>query len=275
VDLTSLGYRTDLLFHSFEGEVTDRGRYLVIRTPSNPSYRWGNFLIFDAPPQPGDYATWTQLFAREVGTPPRIMHKLFAWDTVDGDNGAVNDFLEAGFELGEEVVMATTTLVTPRRYNHEIEIRELTSDADFTEHVELHVVCRLVKDDEASYRAFYEASTESYRRMIRAGLGRWFGAFLDGRLVADMGIFANGELGRYQSVVTHPDFRRRGICSTLLYEVGRFGLETLGMHTLVIVADAHEFAKKIYAAAGVARVGGQNKLKRPSSELRHFGRCCL
>jgi len=248
--LTLLGYRTDLIFHTFEGEVTDRERYLVIRTPSNPSYRWGNFLIFDAPPQPGEYATWTQLFAREVGTPPRITHKLFAWDTVDSENGDVGDFLRAGFELGEEVVMAATTLKTPRHYNHEVEIRALATDADFAEQVELHVLCRLVRDDEASYRAFFEASAESYRKMIRAGLGRWFGAFLDGRLVADMGIFTDGELGRYQSVVTHPDFRRRGICSTLLYEVGRFGLATLGAHTLVIVADAHYFAKEIYAAVG-------------------------
>lgn len=248
--LRSLGYRADLIFHKFEGEVVDRGRYLVIRTPSNPTYRWGNFLIFDAPPQPGDFETWTQLFALEVGTPPRIAHKLFAWDTTDGFSGAVKDFLEAGFELGEEVVMATDALALPRRYNHEVEIRALETDADFSEHIDLHVLCWEGKDDGASYRAFYEASTGSYRRMIGAGLGRWFGAFLDGRLVADMGIFVGGELARYQSVVTHPDFRRRGICGTLLFEVGRFALETLGAKTLVIVADDHYFAKAIYAAAG-------------------------
>jgi GNAT superfamily N-acetyltransferase len=262
MNLTSLGYRTDLIFHKFEGDVTDRGRYLVIRTPSNPSYRWGNLLIFDAPPQPGDYKTWTRLFALEVGTPPRITHKLFAWDTVDGDNGEVKDFLRAGFELGEEIVMATDTLPTSSRYNHDIEIRALATDADFSEHVELHVLCRQVKDDEASYRAFYEASTESYRKMIRVGLGRWFGAFLDGRLVADMGIFTDGELGRYQSVVTHPDFRRRGICSTLLYHVGRFALEALGAKTLVIVADAHYFAKEVYAAVGFKMRERQGSLEQ-------------
>ncbi len=250
---TSLGYRTDLIFHRFEGEVVDRGRYLVIRTPSNPSYRWGNFLIFGAPPEPGDFRRWNELFAREVGTPPRITHKLFAWDTVDGRHGDTADFLAAGFALGEEVVMATDTLVLPRRYHHELDIRALTTDAEFAEHVELHVLCRQEKDDEASYRRFYEASTESYRKMIAAGLGRWFGAFLDGKLVADMGIFADlhvGNLARYQSVVTHPDLRRRGICSTLLYEVGRFALSTLGAKTLVIVADEHYFAKNIYGAVG-------------------------
>ena len=146
--------------------------------------------------------------------------------------------------------MATDTLARPHRYNHELEIRPLTSDADFAAHVELHVRCRNEKYDEASYRPFYEASTKSYRRMIAAGLGRWFGAFLEGKLVADMGIFAEGDLGRYQSVVTHPDFRRRSVCSTLLYETGRFALETLGAKTLVIVADDHYFAKNIYGSVG-------------------------
>ena len=246
---TSLGYRTDLIFHRFEGEVVDRGRYLVIRTPSNPNYYWGNFLIFDAPPEPGDFRRWNELFAREVGTPPLIKHKVFAWNTVDGRRGDVTDFLAAGFELSEEVVMVAETLIRPKRYHHDLEIRALEADAEFAEHIELHVLCR-EGEDETDYRAFYRAKTDAYRRMIAAGLGRWFGAFLNGKLVADMGIFAEGELARYQSVVTHPAFRRRGVCSTLLYEVGRFALGTLGAKTLVIVADDHYFAKGIYAEIG-------------------------
>lgn len=262
---TSLGYRTDLIFHRFEGEVIDGDRYLVIRTPSNPDYRWGNFLIFDAPPQPGDLGRWDALFEREVGVPTRIRHKLFAWDTADGDNGVVDDFLEAGFELGGEVVMATDTLSPPQRYNHEVEVRALQTDADFAEHIDLHVLCWEGRDDGAGYRAFYEARTDSYRRMIAAGLGSWFGAFLDGRLVADMGIFVEADLARYQSVVTHPDFRRRGICGTLLFEVGRFALETLEAKTLVIVADERGFAKNIYAAAGFRVRERQGSLERVQS----------
>jgi len=33
----SLGYQTDLIFPAFDGEVIDRGDYLVIKTPSNPT----------------------------------------------------------------------------------------------------------------------------------------------------------------------------------------------------------------------------------------------
>lgn len=81
MQLQSLGYRTDLIFPAFEGEILDRGTYLVIRTPTNPSFHWGNFLLFAEPPQPGDFQRWRDLFAREIGTPPQVQHQTFGWDT--------------------------------------------------------------------------------------------------------------------------------------------------------------------------------------------------
>jgi hypothetical protein len=46
MNVKSLGYRTDLIFPTFDGEIIDRGDYLVIRTPKNPTFYWGNFLLF-------------------------------------------------------------------------------------------------------------------------------------------------------------------------------------------------------------------------------------
>src|SRR5215470_5926613 len=46
VEVRSLGYRTDLAILALEGsQVTDHGDHLVIRTPGNPDYWWGNFLL--------------------------------------------------------------------------------------------------------------------------------------------------------------------------------------------------------------------------------------
>ena len=249
MQLRSLGLRTDLIFHRFEGEVTDRGRYLVVRTPRNPTYRWGNLLIFDAPPGPGDFGRWTALFEREVGGPPEVVHKVFGWDSVSGEPGEVAPFLGAGYKLETSVVMATSALTRPPRYNPDLDVRRLT-EADYASVIDLHVLSGYEGESEADYRRFWEANMEGFGRMIRAGRGAWFGAFLGGALVADMGLFTDGELARYQAVVTHPDHRRRGVCSTLLYEVGRYGLEQTGVRTLVIVADDAYFAKNIYASVG-------------------------
>jgi hypothetical protein len=46
MNVRSLGIRTDLIFQRFGGVTFDRGSYLVLLTPSNPAYRWGNMLLF-------------------------------------------------------------------------------------------------------------------------------------------------------------------------------------------------------------------------------------
>ena len=76
------------------------------------------------------------------------------------------------------------------------------------------------------------------RSLVEQGRGQWFGAFLDGRLVASLGLFvASAGLARFQEVKTHPDFRGRGLCGTLVHHASRYGLDELGVATLVMVAD--------------------------------------
>jgi predicted GNAT family acetyltransferase len=68
--------------------------------------------------------------------------------------------------------------------------------------------------------------------------------------VADLGIYREGALGRFQSVETHPDFQRRGICGTLVYESARYALKKMGLTELVMVADENYHAAKIYESVG-------------------------
>ena len=52
--VSSLGFRTDLALLADSGSVVeDRGTHLVVRSPENPSYFWGNFLLLAEPPVPG------------------------------------------------------------------------------------------------------------------------------------------------------------------------------------------------------------------------------
>ena len=251
----SLATRTDLIFHRFGGTVTDRGEYLVIRTPGNPGYRWGNYLLFQDPPRPGDLGRWTELFAREVGTPPGTTHQVFAWDSPQGEPGAASEFQAARFRLDESVVLsaAPEDIVTPPRYNHEVVIRPLAGDREYEQAVEVAVAGRDPWADEEGYRDFSRRKFHEYRRMNAAGLGDWFGAFLGERLVAQCGLYQDGDLARYQAVDTHPDYRRRGICSTLIHQVALHGIERMGVNKLVIMADEHYFAKDIYQSVGFHR----------------------
>jgi len=222
----------------------------VLLTPSNPTYRWGNMLLFAAPPARGDFERWHRLFREEIGAPPEVDHVVFAWDTVDGETGDVRPFIDAGFELDESVVLSTSSVHPPPKVNAEVEVEALGTDDEWRDALELQVMCRDVPDGEADYRAFMSRKMEQYRRMAAAGMGGWFGAYLDGRLVADLGLFVENGVGRFQGVETRPGYRRRGICGTLVYEVSRVGLETLGAETLVMVADPEYHAAGIYESVG-------------------------
>src|SRR5579883_823820 len=88
----SLGYRTDLFFARWDGEVLDRGDYFVVRTPQNPGFTWGNFLLFRDAPTRADLderspRSWPRLFERELS---HCAHRLLAWDRTDGARGAVD-----------------------------------------------------------------------------------------------------------------------------------------------------------------------------------------
>lgn len=228
MQLQSLGYRTDLIVPAFEGEILDRETYLVIRTPTNSSFHWGNFLLFAGPPQPGDFQRWRDLFAQEIGTPPHVEHQTFGWDTSTGEQGLLQPFLEAGFRLEQNVVLTARQVHLPPHPAAEVTVRPLHTEAEWAEALANQVRCRGAEYGEAGYRVFKQRQMARYQAMVQTGFGEWFGAFVGEQLVADLGIFRDREVGRFQNVETHPDFRRRGIAGTLVYQSARCVLTQWG-----------------------------------------------
>ena len=266
--LRSLGFRTDLIFPAFDGQIVDRGDYLVVRTPSNPTFYWGNFLIFSKAPGPGDLIRWRRLFAEEIGDPFQASHETLGWDSPDGVVGLVEPFLEGGFSLVKSRVLRTSKLRPPVRAAP-ADVRRLETDAEWDMVLDLQVLCREPEHDEAGYRKYRILQMDRYRAMVAAGRGYWYGAFQNERLLADLGLFHLDGLGRFQSVETHPDFRRRGLAGTLVYEAGTMALAE-GLSDLVIVADAGSAAEGLYASVGFAPVEFQMGLERwPRAVVDH------
>jgi ribosomal protein S18 acetylase RimI-like enzyme len=248
--LKSLGYRTDLIFFAFDGEIIDRGDYLILRTPGNPGFYWGNFLLFSHPPQGGDFIKWRELFAREIGTPPETQHQVFGWDSPRGEMGVIQPFLQAGFRPAQEVVLTSSEPRSPSRPSDLVSIRALKTEDEWQQAVENQVICREPEFEEDEYREYRKGQMQRYRKMVAAGLGNWYGAFVDQRLVADLGLFHDKRLARYQTVQTHPDFRRRGIAGTLVYSAGRQSMANYNLDTLVIVANQASNAARLYESLG-------------------------
>ena len=264
--ITSLGFLTDVALRVGEGaEVADRGDYLVVRSPGNPDYWWGNFLLLGAWPGPGTGDHWLTRFAAEF---PLARHIALGVDTHpasrdDQDRPVPAEFTAAGLEPQRDTVLTCATVGPPPHPNAAAEIRRLESDADWRQSVELGLRCF----DHGEPRDYVEARMAARRRLTQAGRGAWFGALASGRLVAQLGLFEAGDgYARYQHVETDPLARRQGLAGTLVWHAGRYGREVLGAATFVIVADPADVAIRIYRACGFADAQSQLGFERPPAD---------
>lgn len=243
MELMSLGFRTDVALRIAEGaEVTDRGDCLVIRTPDNPAYWWGNFLLLAAWPGAGD--GWLARFAAEF---PQARHAAIGVDVTKPGGGTPAEF--ATLEPEYSTVLTGADIHAPRHVSTAAQIRTLKSGQDWRQSVELNLRCY----GEEEPTDFQHRRVAARRRMVQAGRAAWFGAFDGGRLIAQLGVGDAGSgLARYQDVETEPAARRRGLAGTLVWHAGRFARERFGAHTLVIVADPAEGAIRVYRDCGFA-----------------------
>jgi len=257
VRITSLGFRTDVALRVLEGaEVTDRGDYLVIRTPGNPNFWWGNFLLLARLPGPGQGREWLARFAAEF---PAARHVALGVDVTD-DHEIPEDFAAAGLEADRATVLTAAELRPPAHPNTEAEIRPLEGDADWRQSVDLAVRCF----DGGEPGDFLERRAVARRRLTQTGVGVWFGAFTGGRLLAQLGLFDVGDgYARYQHVETDPAARRHGLAGTLVWTAGRYGRAVLGTGTFVIVADPADAAIRVYQACGFTARQSQLSFDRP------------
>jgi ribosomal protein S18 acetylase RimI-like enzyme len=264
VDVVSLGFQTDLALRRLAGaSILDRGDYLAVRTPSNPAFWWGNFLLFPGPAAAGAAEWWLRAFAAEF---PTAGHVAIG---VDGIHGAYGDQAEiTAFGLSVEVntVLTARRLRAPAPRNSPVSgapvYRPLRGDGDWAQADTLTFAC----DDQAAdpeHRRFLADRQREVRELCETGYGTWFGAFVAGQMLSGCGVFTDGTgLARYQNVETHPHYRRRGLASGVVYQAGRHALTTHGATRLVIVADPADVAIGIYRSLGFIDAEQQVQLQR-------------
>ncbi len=261
MNVISLGYRTDLMLLELGGSVViDRSTHMVVRTPSNPGYWWGNFLLLASPLREGDAEHWAHEFA---GYFPEATHLALGVDGIEGEAGEADELAALGVTVGTDAVLTAEEMPAPDRTQPGVDVRPLSGDEDWAQAAEIRWALDETGPSDTAHREFVEGQLAAYRRLCEQGYGAWFGAFVDGRMRAGAGLFTDGSgLARFQNVETHPDFRRRGLASALIRHAGHWGLTELRAATLVIVADPEYHAIELYRKLGFAETERQVGLQR-------------
>ena len=260
--------RSELIFLGASGSAERIDDCVVILTPDNPTYWWGNTLHFDAAPVDGDFARWNTLFERHVeALQPLSTHRTFGWD---GDTrGAIEPFVDAGYTVFDALILAAdreTVLATPRP-DAASSIAVIGGD-DWAMLCELLIVTRDDHHTEAGYRIFAERRIAAWRMLADSGQGAWFGAWSDGVLQSALGVFVEAaaaddgrRIGRFQNVMTLPAARRRGYAGALVVHASHAALDHFGADRLLIMADADAPARRVYEAAGYRVIARQLALE--------------
>lgn len=257
----SLGFRTSIALLLLSGStVSDHGDHLLVGTVDNRDFWWGNFVLLLGHPSVEQSGEWVGRFEEEL---PWAAHRAFGLDDPDAPVGAFRGFIELGYRVDRSCVMTTGSVHATSDLTPGVTCRVLSGDDDWRQHVELSLRVYPGFGQDGG-RLFAQARAGARRRVIEGGAGVWVGAFVEGRLVSQLGVMSAGRgVARFQNVETHPRFRRRGLAGALVVLASDVILSSFAVDTLVVVADPDDEAIRLYRSLGF--VGSEHQLEASRS----------
>lgn len=221
----------------------DRGTYGLIRTPSNPTFRWGNCLVLPAPPDPAALDALEALHAAQF--PARTVPAFYwAADAVEGPIAAALAARGYHVEVELSLTMGRAGLPAPT-LPAGVRVEPVRSVAEWAEFVRFRLL--LWPDLPVDYQLQRAAMGW---RSAQANAGDWWLMWRDGAVIGSMGLFWRDGVARYQDVDVLADHRGQGLGRAMFHTV-RARSEAAGdFATQLIVADRGSQAHAWYERMG-------------------------
>ncbi len=247
--------RTDVFVMRPDTQYEDHETYGVLRTPSGPSYYSGNRLLLGEPLVPAHLDQWVGTF-HETFPDPAVRHTRMDWAGPDPTLAERAAYKAAGYDLDTILCMGAEAPVADERRTPGLTIQPLRTEDE-------GLLKRFMLDCQANWSApFLDFMVAHILQRHRELEGGWWLGWLDGRIAGSMGLFFSGPLGRYQSVDTHPAFRRRGVARSMVNHLAQIGFARPQTERLVIAADRDYFAAQLYEECGFQTVHTQYELNK-------------
>lgn len=237
--IKNIGYLTDTIFHDRHGFVEEHADYFTIRTPTNPTFWFGNYLLFKRAPAAGDFGKWMEIH-REVFR-GSLNHVTIGWD--EPTPGFIDEFIAAGFRTSNGLALSMNSYGGEAAINPTITVRPLRETSEWEAMLEQQMV---IDREDFGYPEdggfFRRTEMKSLKAMAEEERGHWWGAFDGPELVGGMGLYfdVSRTVGRFQYVTTRSTHRRQRVCTTLLDQVVRYAFESVKVQQLVICTGADD-----------------------------------
>lgn len=248
--LKSLGLQTQLIMDNQTSQITENKSFIVCKTPERADYFWGNYLIMKSPPKKGDYKSWIQTYENEFCKIKDQGFCVILFDTIDGREAYLQDFIDNDFNVGEAKILTCTEIIKPKQVNEDLKIKAYSSDEDWNDYIDVHFTPNWDYGSDSDQKIFLKQNSDEFKSFSDTGIAQRYGAFLNGKMIADLGVYWENGVARFNNIATHRDHRRKGACRKLVYEVCKLLLERDDINTLVMEADEHYHAAKIYESVG-------------------------
>lgn len=253
------GWATDLAILELSGStIEEHPDHLVVRSPHNPGFHWGNCLFVTGEDAVDDADRWVAEF--ESSFPGARWVAIGLTRMPD----AVDAWAAHGLELELDDVLTTATLPRQAPCPDGYAVRAL-GEQDWTDTVDRAVAenDRTQEHEPQGFRQFAERRTRSRQALVERGDAAWFGAFAGEDLVADLGIVRCGTTARYQDVGTDAKHRGRGLATHLLGVAARWSADH-GCNQWVIVTEVTNAAGRVYRSVGFTPDSGSvSAYRRP------------
>ncbi len=256
--MEDLGYFTDLFIIEAESKIIQMEDWILVQSPDNPTYFFGNFLLLNNPPLPYQRQFYEKKFHECFKDLKKVKHFTFCWRGADKKN--ISDFTENNYEFNQTSVLIAKRedIVKPKQLNDKITIRSLSTDVEWQEWIAMELGEKQAGHSDVSYRVYLEGKAKTYKNLTDNQQGHLFAAYIDNEMVAAAGLFHKNKIGRFQQVTTKSGFRRRGICKSLIYQICMEGFKQLD--SLVMLADIGYFALDVYKKLGFQEKETQSSL---------------
>jgi GNAT superfamily N-acetyltransferase len=241
------GWATDVAVLRHSGStIEDHGDHLVVRTPKNPDFHWGNCVLVLDEQAVGDADRWLGVFADA--------HPSAAWVSVGlirvPDDATAWTARGVSIEADDVLTSLQPPIAMPLADGYTV--RRIAGD-DWEQVAAAEVADNALTGDyePALHERFARAQTALRRGLSDTDVAAFFGAFADDVLASSLGIVVCGQTARYQSVGTDAGHRRRGLAGHLLGVAAAWSAGK-GCNRWVIITGADNPAGRLYRSVGFA-----------------------